>query len=112
VGSPRTRRAGLHGLEHPLTSLQRAMPAPPAGLTGCYHLGSGPGGIHHFLEQFTGPMTAWWADLGSPDMTSSAVQKKIVDGVLEEIGGRSVATLSEERDALLGGLLELRARHG
>jgi 3-hydroxyacyl-CoA dehydrogenase len=77
-----------------------------------YHLGGGPGGIKHFLEQFTGPLTAWWADLGSPDLTSPALQKKIVDGVLEKAAGRSVEALSEQRDALLMGLLELRARHG
>ena len=53
-----------------------------------------------------------WADLGSPDMTSPAVQKKIVDGVLEEVGERSIETLSKEGDALRVGLLELRARHG
>jgi carnitine 3-dehydrogenase len=57
-------------------------------------------------------MTAWWADLGTPDLTSPAVQKKIVDGVLAEVTGRSIETLSQARDALLVGLLELRARHG
>src|SRR6201991_4030591 len=30
------------------------------------HLGGGPGGIEHFFQQFTGPMTAWWKTLGSP----------------------------------------------
>jgi len=33
------------------------------------HLGGGQGGIEHFLEQFTGPMTAWWKTLGSPELT-------------------------------------------
>ena len=28
------------------------------------HLGGGPGGIEHFFQQFTGPMTAWWKVLG------------------------------------------------
>jgi hypothetical protein len=31
-----------------------------------YHLGGGPGGIHH-LEHFTASMKAYWADLGSPE---------------------------------------------
>jgi 3-hydroxyacyl-CoA dehydrogenase len=31
------------------------------------HLGGGQGGIEHFFEQFTGPMTAWWKVLGSPE---------------------------------------------
>jgi carnitine 3-dehydrogenase len=76
-----------------------------------YHLGGGPGGMRHFLEQFAGPMTAWWADLGSPNIARPELQKKIVDGVVEEVAGRSFGVLSEKRDALLIDLLELRARH-
>jgi 3-hydroxyacyl-CoA dehydrogenase len=72
-----------------------------------YHLGGGPGGIHHFLEHFTGSMTAYWADLGSPDLASPELQKKIVDGVMEEVNGRSFEALSQERDNLIMGLLEL-----
>jgi hypothetical protein len=30
------------------------------------HLGGGQGGMEHFLQQFTGPMTAWWKVLGTP----------------------------------------------
>jgi 3-hydroxyacyl-CoA dehydrogenase len=72
-----------------------------------YHLGGGPGGIHHFLEHFTGSMTEYWADLGSPDLASPDLQKKIVDGVLEEVNGRTFEALSLERDNLIMGLLEL-----
>jgi len=71
-----------------------------------YHLGGGAGGIQHFLEHFTGSMTAYWADLGSPEL-SPELQKKIVDGVLEEVNGRSFEALSLERDNLIMGLLEL-----
>src|SRR6266852_8684262 len=42
------------------------------------HLGGGPGGIEHFFQQFTGPMTAWWKTLGSPVLTPE-VQKKLID---------------------------------
>ena len=47
-------------------------------------------------------------------MTSPAVRKSVVDGVLEKVVGRFVETLPEERDALLPGLrvLEVRPRHG
>ena len=72
-----------------------------------YHLGGGPGGIHHYLEHFTALMTACWVDLGSPDLASPELQKKIVDGVLEEVNGRSFEALSQERDNLIMGLLEL-----
>ena len=71
-----------------------------------YHLGGGPGGIRHFFEQFAGPTTAYWANLGSPNL-GPELQKKIVDGVLEEVDGRSFEALSQERDTLIMGLLEL-----
>jgi carnitine 3-dehydrogenase len=43
---------------------------------------------------------------------SSELQKKIVDGVLEEVGGRSVEELSQKRDDLIIGLLELISHSG
>ena len=61
------------------------------------HLGGGEGGIEHFLQQFTGPLTAWWKVLGSPQMTPE-LQRKLVDGVHAEVGSRSVDELAAERD--------------
>jgi hypothetical protein len=40
------------------------------------------------------------------------LQKKIVDGVLEEVDGRSIEALSQERDTLILGLLELLSHRG
>lgn len=71
------------------------------------HLGGGQGGIEHFFQQFTGPMTAWWKVLGSPELTPD-VQKKLIDGLHAEIGSRSIDELASERDEVLLGLLELR----
>ncbi|WFU45700.1 3-hydroxyacyl-CoA dehydrogenase NAD-binding domain-containing protein (plasmid) [Bradyrhizobium sp. CB82] len=71
------------------------------------HLGGGQGGIEHFFQQFTGPMTAWWKVLGSPQLTPE-VQKKLIDGVHAEVGSRSIDELAAERDEVLLGLLELR----
>jgi carnitine 3-dehydrogenase len=71
------------------------------------HLGGGQGGIEHFFQQFTGPMTAWWKVLGSPQLTPE-VQKKLIDGVHAEVGSRSIDELEAERDEVLLGLLELR----
>jgi 3-hydroxyacyl-CoA dehydrogenase len=73
------------------------------------HLGGGPGGIEHFFQQFTGPMTAWWNVLGSPVLTPE-VQEKLIDSVHAEVGSRSVDELEEQRDELLLELLELRYR--
>jgi 3-hydroxyacyl-CoA dehydrogenase len=71
------------------------------------HLGGGPGGIEHFFQQFTGPMTAWWKVLGSPELTPD-VQRKLIDSVHAEVGSRSIDELAAERDEVLLGLLELR----
>jgi len=74
------------------------------------HLGGGQGGIEHFFQQFTGPMTAWWKVLGQPQLTPE-VQRKLIDGVHAEVGSRSVVELEAERDEMLLGLLQLRAKH-
>jgi len=71
------------------------------------HLGGGQGGIEHFFEQFTGPMTAWWKVLGQPVLTPE-VQKKLIDSVRAEVGSRSIDALAAERDEMLLGLIELR----
>jgi 3-hydroxyacyl-CoA dehydrogenase len=73
------------------------------------HLGGGSGGIEHFFQQFTGPLTAWWKVLGTPALTPE-VQKKLVDSVHAEVGSRAIGDLEAERDDILLGLLELRAR--
>jgi 3-hydroxyacyl-CoA dehydrogenase len=75
------------------------------------HLGGGAGGIEHFFQQFTGPMTAWWKVLGQPALTPE-VQKKLTDSVHAEVGSRTIAELEAERDEILLGLLELRRKHG
>jgi 3-hydroxyacyl-CoA dehydrogenase len=74
------------------------------------HLGGGPGGIEHFFQQFTGPMTAWWKVLGQPVLTPE-VQKKLIDSVHAEVGSRTIAELEAERDEILLGLIELRKKH-
>jgi 3-hydroxyacyl-CoA dehydrogenase len=73
------------------------------------HLGGGQGGIEHFFQQFTGPMTAWWKVLGQPVLTPE-VQKKLIDSVHAEVGSRSIAELETQRDEILLGLIELRTK--
>jgi len=73
------------------------------------HLGGGQGGIEHFLQQFTAPVTAWWKTLGSPVLTPE-VQKKLIDSVHAEVGSRTIDELAAERDEVLLGLLELRTK--
>jgi hypothetical protein len=73
------------------------------------HLGGGSGGIEHFFQQFTGPMTAWWKTLGSPVLTPE-VQRKLIDSVHAEVGSRTIEALEAERDEILLGLIELRTK--
>src|SRR5271156_2011822 len=74
------------------------------------HLGGGQGGIEHFFDQFTGPMTAWWKTLGSPELTPE-VRGKLIDGLHAEVGSRSIPELEAQRDEVLLGLLELRKKY-
>lgn len=72
-----------------------------------YHLGGGEGGIEHFFEQFTGPLTAWWKVLGSPELTAD-VRAMIIKGVHGEIQSRSVGELAAYRDKILLELIAAR----
>jgi 3-hydroxyacyl-CoA dehydrogenase len=74
------------------------------------HLGGGEGGIEHFFQQFTGPMTAWWKVLGQPVLTPE-VQKTLIDSVHAEVGSRSISELEAQRDEVLLGLVELRRKY-
>jgi carnitine 3-dehydrogenase len=51
-----------------------------------------------------------WTVLGDPEMTP-ALKQRIVDGVLDEAGGRSVDELAAQRDAMLLALQAVRASH-
>jgi 3-hydroxyacyl-CoA dehydrogenase len=73
-----------------------------------YHLGGGAGGIDHWFDQFTGPITAWWGVLGNPQITPD-LRAKVTAGVMEEVASRSITSLEEQRDRELMGLLKVRA---
>ena len=79
------------------------------GPTLLFHLGGGQGGIEHFFDQFTGPMTAWWKVLGNPQLTPE-LRKTVTAGVLKEAGSRSLDALALQRDEVLLGLLKLRGK--
>src|SRR5712692_627081 len=74
------------------------------------HLGGGEGGIQHFMEHLSGPVAAWWKDLGAQTEFTPQVKQTIVDGVLQEAAGRSIDQLAAERDKVLMGLLALRTK--
>jgi carnitine 3-dehydrogenase len=76
-----------------------------------WHLGGGEGGIEHFMDTLMPRMAAGWPGLGTPEFTPE-LGEKIVAGVLKEAGGKSIDELEARRDAMLFGLLAVRAKDG
>ncbi|KUY94885.1 3-hydroxyacyl-CoA dehydrogenase [Burkholderia territorii] len=74
-----------------------------------YHLGGGAGGIAHFLEHLSGPITTWWDDLGTPSF-DPAVDRKLDEALRAIQGERSMQELAAERDRLLVELIDARRR--
>jgi 3-hydroxyacyl-CoA dehydrogenase len=72
-----------------------------------YHLGGGAGGIDHWFDQFTGPITAWWKVLGNPQITPD-LRAKVTAGVMDEVANRSIESLEQQRDREVLGLLKVR----
>ena len=50
------------------------------------HLGGGQG-IEHFFDQFTGPTTAWWKVLGSPELNAEVRRKLTVRSSFSDCTG-------------------------
>jgi hypothetical protein len=75
-----------------------------------FHLGGGQGGIQHFLEHLSGPISTWWKDLGTLTEISPGLRQSIIDGVHEEVGIRSLDELERERNTMLIELIAMRLR--
>src|SRR5258707_9409836 len=73
------------------------------------HLSGGPGGIAHVLEHLGPPMESWWDDLGTVAL-STELNNQVAEGVANELAGIDLAVLTSQRDALLLGLLEQKAK--
>lgn len=74
-----------------------------------FNLGAGPGGMEEFCNRYTASFHRWWDDLGAPKLTPE-LAGKLGLGVNEEAGGKSVADLSAQRDALITGMLKANAK--
>jgi carnitine 3-dehydrogenase len=89
-------------------------PGPRWGVMGPslqWHLGGGPGGIHHFMEHLMDPLAGLMKALGSPDVTPE-LKKTVADGVMQMARSRSVEQLAEEENEVLTGLFSDRAKVG
>src|SRR5215472_12233433 len=63
-----------------------------------FHLGGGQGGIQHFMDHLSGPLSTWWKDLGTITELTPQIRQTIIDGVLKEAAGHSIEELEQERD--------------
>ena len=61
-----------------------------------FHLAGGAGGIKHFLEGVFVGLSPVMNALGNPKITPE-LKQKIIHGVLEEAGNRSVQQLARKR---------------
>ena len=89
-------------------------PGPRWGVMGPslqWHLGGGPGGIHHFMEHIMGPMETWMKALGTPNITPE-LKQTVAAGVMQMAGNRSVEQLAAEENEIVTGLLTSRAKVG
>ncbi len=73
-----------------------------------FHLGGGAGGLRYLMDHIG--VDNLWPALGTPDMTP-AFEQALIDGVMDEAGGRPVADLARERDAKLVAILEGLREH-
>ncbi|GAC1494166.1 MAG: 3-hydroxyacyl-CoA dehydrogenase NAD-binding domain-containing protein [Acetobacteraceae bacterium] len=67
-----------------------------------YHLAGGAGGLRYLLDHIA--VMQLWPELGTPAMTPE-FEQKLIDGVQEEVGGKSIPELAAWRDQTLVAVL-------
>ena len=78
------------------------------GPTLTFHMAN-PGGMEGFLEHFGEMNESMWRQLGDATL-DDATRQRLIDGVGEETGGKSVAELRAKRDEMLVAVLETLAK--
>ncbi len=80
-----------------------------------YHLAGGEAGMRHMLEQFGPALKLPWTKLVAPELTDELIDR-MVEGTLQQAGGRSIGALERYRDDALISVMEAlagaKARHG
>lgn len=73
-----------------------------------YHLGGGEGGMEHFIEVFgKNTFPPIWSGMDNRTSIADSTKSKLVEGVRQELGGRSQAELIRWRDDKLAKLLKI-----
>ena len=68
-----------------------------------YHLAGGAGGLRYLMDHIG--VAQLWPGLGAPEMTPE-FEQRLIEGVGEEVGGRSIDDLAQARDKRLVAILE------
>lgn len=65
----------------------------------------------HFLAHLGEFMETRWEELGRPKLTPE-VRRRLIEGVAEEMAGRTIPELARDRDAKLVAILEALQKTG
>lgn len=72
------------------------------------HLSGGSAGIGYAIDHLGPPVESWWQDLGDVSFTPS-LRSRAIDGIAEELTGRSLDAVVRARDSILVQLLSLKS---
>jgi carnitine 3-dehydrogenase len=75
------------------------------------HLSGGAGGLEYVLDHLGPPIESWWADMREVAL-DDALKAKLVAGTHEELVGRSIDVIAQDRDQVLLELMRLKAKAG
>jgi len=72
------------------------------------HLSGGSAGIGYAIDHLGPSVESWWQDLGDVSFTPS-LRSRAIDGIAEELTGRSLDAVVRARDSILVQLLSLKS---
>ena len=72
------------------------------------HLSGGVGGLEYVLDHLGPPIESWWADMHEVTIDDD-LKAKLVAGGDDELAGKSMETITKDRDRVLLELMRLKA---
>ena len=75
-----------------------------------WHLGGGPGGMRHTIEQFGPALELPWSHMKAPELTDE-LKERIVDGCEVESGARVFDDMERRRDRCLAEIQKVLKEH-
>ncbi|MBL6917643.1 3-hydroxyacyl-CoA dehydrogenase NAD-binding domain-containing protein [Arenicellales bacterium IMCC56312] len=75
-----------------------------------WHLGGGPGGMRHTIEQFGPALELPWSHMKAPELTEE-LKRRIVEGCEDESGDRVFSEMERRRDRCLVEIQKVLKEH-